>query len=159
MKLADFLARFDFEYEICSANEPDEEAHRLRLVEKGELAEEDVKKLLFRLIDRRGANIGGIEEERFALDAGFIEHLVERLDICTKNFGIQHGIGREIADAVLLPETIVLESWYSCWFCGEVIKESEAELWGHIQMKHPEVFKDLQDLDTPDMMEECYRQL
>lgn len=190
MNLVDFLARLDFEYEICTANDPDEEAHRLRLVEKGELAEEDVKKPLLRLIDCQGVNLAGIEEERFTLDAGLIERLVERLDIYVNDYGIsdfeasieergvkadgmdlaalvekaqelgiQHGVDYEMADAVLHPETIELDPWYVCQFCGEVIEEGEAQLWGHIQMAHPEAFKDLQDLDTPSMMEECYQQL
>lgn len=190
MKLADFLARLDFEYAICSANDSDEAAHRLWLVEKGELEEEDVKKPMLRLIDCQGGNLGGIEEERFTLDAGLIERLVERLDIYIKDYcisdfevsieersikangmaldtlvkkaqelGIQSGVDYEMADAVLHPETIKLETWYVCQFCGEVIEEGEAQLWGHIQMRHPEAFKDLQGLDTPSMMRKCYQQL
>lgn len=45
---------------------------------------------------------------------------------------------------------------YRCRFCGEIVELGEAEMWGHIQMAHPAEFDDLQDLSTPDMLQECY---
>lgn len=45
---------------------------------------------------------------------------------------------------------------FKCCFCGEIFEPSEAGMWGHIQMSHPEEFEDLQDLSTPDMVQECY---
>jgi hypothetical protein len=35
----------------------------------------------------------------------------------------------------------------------------EEELWGHIQSMHEVIFEEVQDLDTPYMLEECYAQL
>lgn len=32
----------------------------------------------------------------------------------------------------------------------------EQELWGHIQMAHPEIFEEAQDWETGTMLEECY---
>ena len=40
------------------------------------------------------------------------------------------------------------EDWFE--YCGE------EELWGHIQLGHPEIFKECQNLETPYMLEECY---
>lgn len=56
---------------------------------------------------------------------------------------------------------------WKCKFCecvfqyeseSEFYMDGEEELWGHIQMKHEEIFIELQDLDTPDMLSECYDQ-
>lgn len=38
--------------------------------------------------------------------------------------------------------------WFN--YCGE------ETLWGHLQMEHPEIFKEYQTLETPDMLELCY---
>lgn len=35
----------------------------------------------------------------------------------------------------------------------------EEELWGHIQSMHEVIFEEVQELDTPYMLEECYTQL
>lgn len=45
---------------------------------------------------------------------------------------------------------------FKCCFCGESLEPSESGMWGHIQMSHPEEFEYLQDLSTPDMVQECY---
>lgn len=45
---------------------------------------------------------------------------------------------------------------FKCCFCGEILEPSESGMWGHIQMSHPEEFEYLQDLSTPDMVQECY---
>lgn len=56
---------------------------------------------------------------------------------------------------------------YYCKHCGEMVvdtnngdsihlRDLEEELWGHIQMEHEDVFEEVQDYDTPDMLEECY---
>ena len=54
---------------------------------------------------------------------------------------------------------------YKCKFCGEIFgpytkvtfhQDGEEELWGHIQMNHDEVFEEIQNLATPDMIEICY---
>lgn len=46
---------------------------------------------------------------------------------------------------------------YKCCFCGEVVEQSEAEMWGHIQLCHQRRFEAMQNLDTPAMVDECYQ--
>lgn len=57
---------------------------------------------------------------------------------------------------------------WKCKFCGEIIEskddekfesEMEEELWGHIQLQHEDAFEDVQDFDTPDMLDECYERM
>lgn len=52
-----------------------------------------------------------------------------------------------------------------CIYCNKEFKANdyeefsncvEEELWGHIQLKHDTIFEEVQDLDTPLMLEECY---
>lgn len=54
---------------------------------------------------------------------------------------------------------------YECKHCKErFIKEDwidagqdfEEALWGHVQMEHSEVFEELQDLETPCMIDAVY---
>lgn len=51
---------------------------------------------------------------------------------------------------------------YKCKYCdNHFIKEDwdgdlEEALWGHIQMGHEDVFEELQNLETPDMIEIAY---
>ena len=55
---------------------------------------------------------------------------------------------------------------YKCKICDEIIlfnenefdSLGEAELWGHIQMNHKDKFEEIQNLETPDMIEECYEE-
>lgn len=42
---------------------------------------------------------------------------------------------------------------FTCW---DVDNDVEEELWGHIQMNHSEKFEEVENLDTPLMIEECY---
>lgn len=46
---------------------------------------------------------------------------------------------------------------YKCNYCEETFEDfDEQTLWGHIQMEHEDVFEEVQNLDTPYMLEECY---
>ena len=50
---------------------------------------------------------------------------------------------------------------FVCKFCGLKIDRVEDEdidelLWGHIQMRHEDVFDEVQDWEMPYMIEECY---
>lgn len=58
---------------------------------------------------------------------------------------------------------------YYCKHCGEMVVDTnngdsihlrdwEEELWGHIQMEHEDKFEEVQDFETPYMIEECYTQ-
>jgi hypothetical protein len=51
---------------------------------------------------------------------------------------------------------------YKCKYCNfshwDVDNDIEEELWGHIQMCHPEMFEEVQNWETPDMIEECYEE-
>ena len=54
-----------------------------------------------------------------------------------------------------------------CTHCNEIIArgdsmedlafEADQDLWGHIQTRHEELFDEIQNFETPDMIEECYR--
>ena len=44
-----------------------------------------------------------------------------------------------------------------CKYCSASFEEyDEEDLWGHIQMSHEEIFEEVQDWETPYMIEECY---
>ena len=50
---------------------------------------------------------------------------------------------------------------FVCKFCGCTFDKVDDEdidelLWGHIQMRHEDVFDEVQDWETPYMIEECY---
>lgn len=49
---------------------------------------------------------------------------------------------------------------FKCKYCGfgcwDVDNDVEEELWGHIQMCHEDKFEEVQNWETPDMIEECY---
>lgn len=54
---------------------------------------------------------------------------------------------------------------YKCVHCGELFEfdaddndDYDEVLWGHIQMEHEEIFEDVQNLDTPYMLEECFEE-
>ena len=51
---------------------------------------------------------------------------------------------------------------YKCKYCGfihwDVDNDVEEELWGHIQMNHEDKFEEVQNWETPDMIEECYEE-
>lgn len=44
-----------------------------------------------------------------------------------------------------------------CVFCGESEEDMDEDLWGHIQINHENKFKEVQDWETPYMVEECYK--
>ena len=50
---------------------------------------------------------------------------------------------------------------YKCILCNHELEhpdfdEVEEELWGHIQMDHEDLFEEIQDLETPDMIANFY---
>lgn len=61
---------------------------------------------------------------------------------------------------------------YKCKTCGQEIEFADDEfdcggyyhpdgeelLWGHIQLEHEDKFEEVQDLETPFMIEECYEE-
>lgn len=62
---------------------------------------------------------------------------------------------------------------YKCKTCGYEIEfareefngdghyhpDGEEMLWGHIQMQHEDKFEEVQDWETPFMIEECYEEV
>ena len=55
---------------------------------------------------------------------------------------------------------------WRCNICGEAFDidedffdDTEEILWGHIQLAHEAVFEDVQNLETPYMLEICYDEL
>lgn len=47
---------------------------------------------------------------------------------------------------------------FMCKTCGEMVFADDEDLWSHIQMCHPELFKKVRDLETPFMLEICYEE-
>ena len=49
---------------------------------------------------------------------------------------------------------------FKCQYCGTVIgpecDDIEEALWGHVQWCHENVFEEVQDWETPYMINECY---
>ena len=59
---------------------------------------------------------------------------------------------------------------YKCKCCGQAIQfiaedfngdgsyhpDGEELLWGHIQFDHEDIYKEVQNMETPFMIEECY---
>lgn len=45
---------------------------------------------------------------------------------------------------------------FICKQCNEEVSSEEEDLWGHIQTDHEDLFGEIQDLETPDMIDECY---
>lgn len=62
---------------------------------------------------------------------------------------------------------------YKCKYCGVIIEFPENEfdcggyshpdgeelLWAHIQEEHDEIFEEIQDFETPFMIEDCYTEI
>ncbi|MBQ8248117.1 MAG: hypothetical protein IJZ42_13395 [Lachnospiraceae bacterium] len=87
--LSDFLEMFDFSYRLYLNDNPHEQALRHRLIEEGELNEEDIDKPLIGLIDTQGANLGNIEGDRFFLNKNLVEAIIERMDIYVNDYVIK----------------------------------------------------------------------
>ena len=51
---------------------------------------------------------------------------------------------------------------FKCKYCGfgcwDVDNDLEEELWEHIQMNHREIYEEVENLETPFMIEECYEE-
>lgn len=45
-----------------------------------------------------------------------------------------------------------------CLICNDEIENDEEMLWGHIQLDHPDIFEEVQNWDSPYMIEEYYMQ-
>ena len=42
---------------------------------------------------------------------------------------------------------------------GEFHPDGEEVLWDHLQLSHPDLFEEVRDFETPDMIEECYEEV
>lgn len=45
---------------------------------------------------------------------------------------------------------------YKCRFCGEIVEQSEAKTWWHIQKMHPAEYEAIKGRSTPEMINWCY---
>lgn len=79
--LKKFLSYFDFDYEIVSPVDKFEDRIRQELLEEGYLSPDDISKDLICLIDKQGANYGGIEQERFLVSQDSIKKIIDRMDV------------------------------------------------------------------------------
>lgn len=56
------------------------------------------------------------------------------------------------------PEPADDDTYYVCKICHEEIADDEECLWGHIQRCHEDVFEEVQNWETPTMLEEYYQE-
>lgn len=88
------------------------------------------------------------EVAQFAEDAILTERSIK-----AKKLFLQGG------DDIL--ESLPESGYFLCQVCGAKVYGGEGDqeewLWGHIQRRHPDVFEEMQDLESPDMIEECYQ--
>ena len=57
-----------------------------------------------------------------------------------------------------LKPTVVYKCKHCNFVCEGVDNDVEEELWGHIQIHHEDIFEEVQNWETPDMIEECYEE-
>ena len=81
MNLREFLANFNFDYDIVSNDNVYETVLRQQLINDGELNKDDMDKDLIYLIDLDGANLGDIHLERYPISQDSVLKIIERMDV------------------------------------------------------------------------------
>ena len=81
MDLHNFLAYFDFDYDIVLPGGEYEDRIRQELIEDGNLSAADITKPLICLIDLQGAYFGDIGKMRYPIDPSSVSKIVDRMDI------------------------------------------------------------------------------
>ena len=114
------------------------------------------------------------EEERLAvMDSCLEEYMMDRLSE-TYNMWEEWNTEYYGSDEEEMYETVPVKNpklstedeqpftRFKCKYCGfscwDVDNDIEEELWGHIQMEHEDKFEEVQDWETPYMIEECYEE-
>lgn len=77
--LRDFLAHFDFDYDIVSPGSKYETKIREELLEDGDLSVDDLDKDLICLIDLQGAYFGDIGKMRYPINRASIDKIIDRM--------------------------------------------------------------------------------
>lgn len=134
--LSNFLEMFDFSYQIYLNNNPQERALRRRLIEDGELSENDWNKPLLGLVDNQGANLGDIEEDRFFLNANLVSAIIERMDIYI-NDSVINEFEMALRERKVDPSKFNLQEMYL--FCkGFGVEDGEVSYTMAELVLHPE---------------------
>lgn len=81
MSLEDFLAHFDFGYDIVSPGGKYETKIRQERIEDGDLSEEDANSDLICLIDFQGAYFGDINKERYPIHSDSVAKIIDRMGV------------------------------------------------------------------------------
>ena len=121
-----------------------------------------------------------IEEEN--MEVAELAEQCGSLDLLAAYIMRTAGITQEQAEDKIVEVDFIIEQmlgeWYpktrifTCGYCGEEFEidindfdcggefhpDGEEILWWHIQLEHPDVFEDVKELETPDMIEECYEE-
>lgn len=86
MELRDFLAYFDFDYDVISPGGKTETHIREELLEDGDLSPDDVNKNLICLIDTQGAYFGDIGKMRYPISQNSVPKIIDRMDVYIQEF-------------------------------------------------------------------------
>lgn len=112
MRLSEFLNYFDFDYKIVDGQ--------------------------MRFVDLQGANLGGIEEERWCLEKGLFAGVVDRMDIYINDY-VLHDLEEQLSTAGvkdvwklnladMVKEADKLDFWYDEKIIGAILNPSVLEL-------------------------------
>ena len=106
-------------------------------------------------------------------NVGWLDNTIEHLEDRNDRFEPFEKVGNEaywiVKDCIEKLKELKVKSLeempftvYKCKHCNfgcwDVDNDIEEELWGHIQMHHEDKFEEVQNWETPDMIEECYEE-
>ena len=86
MSLHQFLAFFDFDYDIVSPGDEREARIRGELIEDGYLTSDVLDKDLICLVDRQNAYFGDIDKERYPVSQASVSKIVDRMDAYIQDY-------------------------------------------------------------------------
>ncbi len=118
-------------------------------------------------------DIEDLEEQKMVQDSCCEEHMMFRLSETYNMWeewdSIYYGDDEEemyetvpVKNPKLSTEEDQTFTRFKCKYCDfaywDVDNDVEEALWGHIQMHHEDKFEEVQNWETPDMIEECYKE-
>lgn len=83
-----FLSYFDFDYVVYTNDNEQEASWRKKQIANGDLCEDMEDARLLGLIDKQGGDFGHIEGERFPLENGLVERVIDRMDVYVNDYVI-----------------------------------------------------------------------
>lgn len=117
-------------------------------------------------MDIKQITIAAIQHSIFCDSEILTDYFDSPNDYFQKTFGCTVQEAEELLECKFDFEYMWKKSIYKCKTCGKTIELyscdfdcfGEEVLWGHIQLEHEDVFEEVQDLETPFMIEECYEE-